>query len=169
MARRPSFRIFAKAQKSGKDEVVPATPGFAQFLAETPEAERVGLVFKLPRARGGEPMGAGKVGACLVAIGEKAGVVVDKAAGRFASAHDLRRAFGTRSASRVMPAVLKRLMRHASIETTLGYYVDLDADELADQLWAFWAQEGNHLGNSAQKTPTPTTGAGVANACCKMG
>ena len=31
-----------------------------------------------------------------------------------------------------MPAVLKELMRHESIETTMKYYVDLDADEMAD-------------------------------------
>jgi hypothetical protein len=34
-----------------------------------------------------------------------------------------------------MPAVLQKLMRHASIETTMKFYVDLDADELADGLW----------------------------------
>jgi hypothetical protein len=27
-------------------------------------------------------------------------------------------------------------MRHASIETTMGYYVDLNVDEMADDLWA---------------------------------
>jgi hypothetical protein len=51
------------------------------------------------------------------------------------SAHDFRRSFGTRWARRVMPAVLQRLMRHESIETTMTYYVDLDADELAEELW----------------------------------
>ena len=35
-----------------------------------------------------------------------------------------------------MPAVLRRLARHASITTTLAYYVDLDAAEVADELWA---------------------------------
>ena len=34
-----------------------------------------------------------------------------------------------------MPAVLQKLMRHESIETTMGYYVDLDADELAEDLY----------------------------------
>ncbi len=46
---------------------------------------------------------------------------------KFASAHDLRRAFGERWAARVMPAVLKELMRQESIETTLRYYVGTDA------------------------------------------
>ena len=35
-----------------------------------------------------------------------------------------------------MPAVLQRLMRHADIATTMGYYVDLDTDVMADELWA---------------------------------
>jgi hypothetical protein len=34
-----------------------------------------------------------------------------------------------------MPAVLQKLMRHESIETTTAYYVDLDADELAEDLY----------------------------------
>lgn len=40
--------------------------------------------------------------------------------------HGLRRSFGTRAAA-VLPAQkLQRLMRHANIKTTLGYYVDQD-------------------------------------------
>jgi integrase len=69
------------------------------------------------------------------AIGEKAGVVVNKPDGKFASAHDLRRAFGTRWASRVKPATLQLLMRHESIETTLKYYVAQNADDIATELW----------------------------------
>jgi len=72
-------------------------------------------------------------------IGELARVVVntDPKSGKvkFASAHDLRRSFGNRWAKRIMPAVLQKLMRHESIETTMGYYVDLDADELAEDLY----------------------------------
>jgi integrase len=40
----------------------------------------------------------------------------------------------TRWARKVMPTVLQKLMRHDSIETTLRYYVDLDADEMAEEL-----------------------------------
>lgn len=35
-----------------------------------------------------------------------------------------------------MPAMLKTLMRHASVETTMKYYVDQQADDVAAQLWA---------------------------------
>ena len=69
------------------------------------------------------------------AIGRRAKVVVNKAEGKFASAHDLRRSFGTRWASKVKPATLQLLMRHKSIETTLKYYVAQDADDVADELW----------------------------------
>ena len=83
-------------------------------------------------------------------IGEAAGVIVNKAEGKFASAHDLRRSFGTRWARRVMPAVLQRLMRHAAIETTLRYYVDLDADELAADLWRdHETGSRQHFGNTS--------------------
>ncbi len=61
--------------------------------------------------------------------------MVNKAAGKYGSAHDFRRSFGTGWAPRKMPATLQRLMRHGSIETTMEYYVDLDADLLAEDLW----------------------------------
>ena len=114
------------------------TPDFAQCLLQTPEAERVGKVFKLIDQRFRRELDGHRVGQIVGKIGKKAGVVVNKADGKFASAHDLRRAFGTRWAKRVMPAVLRRLMRHSSIQTTMAYYVDLDSAEVADQLWAGW-------------------------------
>ena len=46
----------------------------------------------------------------------------------YASAHDLRRAFGYRWSRKVSAMVLKELMRHASATTTEKYYVDIDAD-----------------------------------------
>ena len=55
---------------------------------------------------------------------------------KFATGHDFRRSFGTRWARRVMPAELKLLMRHASIETTMKYYVGIEADDIAAGLWA---------------------------------
>ena len=57
---------------------------------------------------------------------------------QYATAHDLRRAFGTRWSKRVMPATLQKLMRHASIETTMRYYVEHNADDVSADLWA-WA------------------------------
>lgn len=157
----PRFRILAEGQKSGRDELLPMTPDFAQWLLETPEADRVGQVFKLTSRNTGRPMTPQEVGRTISVIGKKAGVVVDKAAGKFASCHDLRRSFGTRWASKAMPAVLKRLMRHSSIATTMGYYVDLDADEMASDLWAKYGTAtgntpavGNTNGNTRPKEAT---------------
>jgi integrase len=129
--------------------VIPLTPDFAELLQATPKAERGGRVFPQIAQTTGKPMVAQEVGRMVSAIGKKAGVVVNKADGKFASAHDMRRAFGTRWARRVMPAVLKRLMRHSTVQTTMGYYVDLDA---ADQLWAGYGTiptEGNISGNNS--------------------
>ncbi len=59
----------------------------------------------------------------------------DPARVKYASAHDLRRAFGERWAARIMPAQLKELMRHESIETTLRYSVGTHAERAADACW----------------------------------
>jgi integrase len=77
--------------------------------------------------------------------------IVSKADNKFASAHDLRRSFGTRWAKRFMPAVLQKLMRHSAIETTLRYYADIDADNLAADLWR---EYGSLLSDSSQAMTT---------------
>ena len=133
--RHPRFRIYAEAEKGHQDRLLPMTPDFVRFLFRTPEAERIGPVFNLVRPGTQVPMSPKNVIRIISGIGERAGVVVNQKEEKFATAHDLRRSFGSRWARRVMPAVLQRLMRHASIETTMKYYVDLEADELADGLW----------------------------------
>jgi integrase len=70
--------------------------------------------------------------------------VVDASKGKFATAHDLRRSFGYRWSRRVMPAILKELMRHSSIETTMTYYVGQNARSTAAELWQAL---GNNSGN----------------------
>jgi integrase len=154
--RRPAFRIYAEAQKARRDEILPMTPDFAEWLSQTPEGERHGRVFKLDGLQTRKPITAKRVCRLVSKIGKKAGIVVNKADGKFASAHDLRRAFGTRWAKRVMPAVLKRLMRHSSIDTTMGYYVALDSADVADELWAKFGTEGaynNPYNKRPQQTP----------------
>ena len=63
-------------------------------------------------------------------------MVTNKADGKHATCHDLRRAFCTRWASKVKPAVLQKLARHSEITTTLRYYADLDAEDIGEELWA---------------------------------
>ena len=110
-------------------------PRFCRFLLATPENQREGKVFNVTGIYAGNAITPKRVSRVVSAIGKKAKVVVDKGTEKFASAHDFRRAFGTRWARKVMPMVLQKLMRHDSIETTMRYYVDLDADEMAEELW----------------------------------
>jgi len=141
-----TLRFLAEAQKSGKDEILPAVPDFAAFLLETPEAERIGRVFRLAN-QAGRPVTRNEASKIVASVGRKAGVVTNKAEGHYATAHDLRRSFGTRWAKRVTSSVLRRLMRHAAIATTEAYYVDLDAADLAADLRARFPAVGNTSGN----------------------
>jgi len=138
---RPMLRIPAELEKGHSDRLLPMAPEFAMFFAETTESDRTGAVFKLPGIRGRSTELRSKwVGKILSKIGKAAGVRVhvdpkDPARVKYASAHDLRRAFGERWAARIMPAQLKELIRHESIETTLRYYAGTNAERTADACW----------------------------------
>jgi integrase len=124
-------------------------PEFAEMLQATPEAERTGYVFNPApqRQKRSQRLSAASVGRTGGAIGEKAGVVVNKEQEKYASAHDLRRSFGLRWASRVMPQVLMELMRHESIDTTMKYYVGRNAQSTAAILW-----EAHRRANTTSQT-----------------
>ena len=141
--RRPMLRISAEAEKGGQHRMLPITPEFAELLAMVPESDRRGRVFR-PLSKDGQPAKPTRhaIGPRVSAIGRAAGVVTDQREKRgevvkeFASAHDLRRSFGFRWSRRVMPAILRELMRHESIETTMKFYVGVNAEATADELWA---------------------------------
>jgi integrase len=170
--RRPAFRIEAAAQKARRDERLPMTEDFYQLVMAIPEAERHGRVFRLDGLKTRSAITPKRVCRLVSKIGKKAGVVVatvekrkrvdgklvTTTAKKFASAHDLRRSFGTRWAKRVMPAVLQRLMRHAQIATTMKYYVTMDADAVADELWGREWESGNiSCNNRSRKAPKTQT------------
>jgi integrase len=174
--RRPRFRIRGGAQKSGQDELTPMTPDFATFLLRTPERQRRGRVFRLNQDGGDIPLDVHHVGQIVTKIGKKARVVVNAVDGKTASAHDLRRTFGSRWAKRVMPAVLRKLMRHANVQTTMQFYVDLDVDEMADDLWAKHPAtaepapaQGNISGNIGPETTEPAEGPDAATLSVESG
>ena len=151
--RRPMFRIRAELEKGNRDRVLPMTPDFAEFLEAIPQDERTGPVFRPLKRRGtGECREVDWVSKIICRIGKAANVKVhsDAKTGRvkYASAHDLRRSFGTRWAPRVMPLVLQQLMRHESIDTTLRYYVGLDAETTADAIWEAAERVGTSVGTS---------------------
>ena len=47
-----------------------------------------------------------------------------------------------------MPATLKRMMRHRSINTTMTFYKDQTADEVAEAAWQAWEQNAQRGGTS---------------------
>ena len=124
------LKIPGEMEKGHKDRILPLAPDFVELLNSIPKNEQTGRVFKLPRIDGkqGEPT-TDRVSKIISKIGAKAKVVVDK--NKTASAHDLRRSFGERWASKLMPAQLMEIMRHESIETTMKYYVGKNAERTA--------------------------------------
>ena len=156
--RRPMLRIPAEAEKGGTHRLLPITPEFAKLLETIPEDERRGRVFKL-LTKTGELSKSSRhtIGPRVSSIGRAAGVVTDQREKKgtlvkeFASAHDLWRAFGFRWSRRVMPTVLRELMRHSDITTTMKYYVGVNAEATADELWAAVEGDlGTTLGTSAK-------------------
>ena len=138
--RRPLLRIPGELEKGNQDRLLPIAPEFAEFLVQTPENERTGRIFRpLSRNGRGPIQRADSTSDVISEIGEAANVKVqtDAKTGKvkYASAHDLRRSFGERWSSRVMPQVLMELMRHESIETTMKFYVGRNAQRTADVLW----------------------------------
>ena len=158
------FRIPADAEKGNRDRLLPMAPEFAELLENTPEAERIGLVFPLMRRR---ERYSGQVklehaSATISDIGKKAGIKVKSETGKCASADDLRRAFGQRWAARVMPQILMQLMRHEDVNTTMKFYVGREAEATADVLWEAAGKggkqqkhRGNTRGNTQPKSENP--------------
>lgn len=153
--RNPVVHIKAASQKSHRTETVPLAPEFGQLLAAVPNEQRTGFVFHPENDLGGR---ASRLIAIrtVSAIGREAGVQVwthpKTGATKTATAHDLRRSFGTRWASRVMPAVLQQMMRHASIQTTMTFYVTRNAEAAGDVIRE--AFEKSTLGNISGNSPS---------------
>jgi integrase len=53
-----------------------------------------------------------------------------------------------------MPTELKTLLRHASIDTTMKYYVDIQADDVAAGLWARFGNTKTAPGESGTVSGT---------------
>ena len=73
---------------------------------------------------------------------------------KFASAHDLRRSFGDRWSGKVMPSILRQLMRHKSSDTTDRYYVGKqasDVESVCQEAESRQPQNGEKLPKSYQE------------------
>ncbi len=169
----PMLRVKRHWEKGHKDRLLPVAPEFGDFLLAVPAELRVGSVFRLmavdcPTAKGGRSralpgtIDAEWAGTICRRIGKAAGVVVDTSdSGRikYASAHDLRRSFGSRWAMRVMPPVLKELMRHDDIKTTMKYYVGYNAERTAEAAYAAIRLSGGEVGNGSVSGSVPANSA----------
>lgn len=127
---RPMFRIEATSEKGRRNRLLPVSPEFAAILHTM--KDRTGPVFN-PVNRFGKRPTVPVASRQILDFAKAAKVFTDP--GKPACAHDLRRSFGTRWAQRVMPAVLQAMMRHSSIETTMSYYVAIQADDLGDTIY----------------------------------
>lgn len=145
----PAFHF--RVQKSGRQETIPMAPDCARFLrrhkpcgnATDGVASRKifpGLAYSTVIKR-------------FIRAGKKSGVRVSPR--KHVTAHDLRRTFGQRWSLRVHPIVLKTIMRHSSIETTLRYYVSADQEGVGQALWApltgGGSPSGKQLGNQLDR------------------
>lgn len=148
--RRPVLSVPAALQKNRKDQTCPMAPEFVAFLREIPAANRTGPIFS-PLGKKRVARSTDFVSRQISAAGKVAKIVVarDDEQPRYVTAHDLRRSFGDRWAQKVMPAVLKELMRHADIATTMAYYVGRSAEQTADVLWQTVTRAGDSLGDIA--------------------
>ena len=154
----PMLRIPAELEKGNKDRLLPIAPEFAEFLLATPKAERTGPVFN-PAGNTPARLSEWTVSRIMSDIGKKAVVKVNTdAVGnvKYASTHDPRRSFGERWASRVMPQVLKELIRHETIETTMKYYVGRNAQSTAAVLWAAPVGNTPSADGAAKQPETPS-------------
>jgi integrase len=136
---RPMLEIPRGMQKNKKRQTYPVATEFSEMLLAIPDEQRTGPLFVVC-TKTGKPYARNRhsVGKVIAKIGRKAGVVVsvDPETGdqEFASAHDLRRSFGDRWSKRVEAQLLKKLMRHKSIATTLKYYVGRDSEADAEDI-----------------------------------
>jgi integrase len=158
---RPMLQVPGELEKGNADRLLPIAPEFAIFLLETPESARTGPVFRLEGRQG--RYREWRVSEIVSRIGKAAGVKVygspnvpDKV--KYASAHDLRRAFGVRWAARLMPAQLMELMRHESIDTTLRYSVGTDAQRTAEAAWAAYEQAALAVISGRLPNSSPNSG-----------
>jgi integrase len=153
----PRLRIEAGQDKSQAERLLPLAPEFAKILLARPSDDRKGNVLPLRGLSGDAVRGVEYASAVIAKIGELAGIKVKTDASgkvKFASAHDLRRAFGARWAMRVMPAVLQKMMRHADIQTTMRFYAYLDAKSVEQAIYGTKPAEPNKVGDKVDATPS---------------
>jgi integrase len=141
--------LSAGVVKAGKDQWVPLDPRLRAVLEALPRRGK--RVFRFTKSNG-EPICANSLPERVTRLARRAGVKL--------TMHSLRKGFGCRYAGRVPAQVLQKLMRHASIRTTMDYYANVD-DAVEE---AVLGPQRNSLRNSqlapqtGPETPADVTG-----------
>jgi integrase len=153
----PVLHTAASFDKRGKSRVFPMAPEFAEFLRKIPTDKRKGRVFNpepYGNARSASRPPLDRQIKTFSAIGREAGVAVSEKTPReplkkgvkpdlkWASAHDLRRAWCTLWASRVPAPVLLEMARHDNMTTTMKFYRGRNAEASARQAWDAYRAHG---------------------------
>jgi integrase len=106
----------AEMVKAVEDQWVPLDPVLREALLALPRHGK--RVFRFIDATDGHEISPSAVSDRVTRLA--------KVAGASLTMHSLRKGFGCRYAARVPAQVLKKLMRHASIRTTMDFYANVD-------------------------------------------
>lgn len=109
--------------KGDADQWVALDPELRAALLALPRHEGTSKVFRFPSTGvgptpAGQPIGVGSMPHRIAVLARQAGVRL--------TMRSLRRGFGCRYAGKVPAQVLRKLMRHADIKTTLEFYANVD-------------------------------------------
>ena len=127
--------MLESGHKARRDEYQPLTPEFWKLI-EVPKPQRHGYVFPFSARRSGAQLTRKATIRIVSELGAAAGVITDAATGKTATSHDIgRRAFLTRMDKLLSIAELQKWARHASPQTTMGYYHHRTAIELGRKVW----------------------------------
>jgi integrase len=113
----------AEVVKAAEDQWVPLDPDLWEALDALPRSGRKVFHFDAVDGRGQREVCDITVSARVRDLAQAAGVKL--------TMKSLRRGFGCRYAARVPAQVLQKLMRHASIKTTMDYYANVDDAAMA--------------------------------------
>jgi integrase len=145
-------RIWLPAEfvKAVEDQWVPMDPALRAALEALPRSGRKVFHFT---GRGGGPLTLTGMSERIVRLAKQAGVKL--------SMKTLRKGFGCRYAGKVPAQVLQKLMRHASITTTMAYYANVD--EAAEE--AVLGPQSNSSRNTRPEGASRPEGAADASPC----
>lgn len=126
----PTITVRAENEKAGRGATLPLEKSLAEDLKEYFDENPI-----MPSSRAIRGMWKRKGAEMLRQDLKIAGINSKRASGEVIDFHGLRHTYGTMLAQAgVMPAQLKRLMRHSNVQLTMDYYTHLSLDHLNDEI-----------------------------------